>query len=836
SSVSPVAKQRLWRRGLPSRRAFPALTRPAAGARPEWARLGPLVRGKNEPSGDGRRFAFTGSQAEHRSLISSNKNMSDEDNISTLAYTKSPKLCKRTTFQEELHEALHARAAKQQTAEYSEDFESDEEGSEEEFPETVENTSEKSVAFAVPLSKYNRCNGNALKSESTDDFSSSEEDERPPCVSTAEGEAVKEERQDVRFSIIECSDAERSTTKKSIPFETSLRDHCLGEKEIDAELMLAEGEKRLKERTVSWEKYPNKGTHQDDLVAEEGLGFEEECNQQNEPTLFKLQSEKDNTKIKPVPKPREFKTKTASASAENVSISAVSDPLKPSPQSRSILRRNCHVEDREGGKGEDRGSYGHKFFSLSAPSSETRLNDQVMKSEKRALSESPGAEGPWLASSSSPFPIHFSSVDEKSGDLKLTISGEEPSLKDEEEKETDTCSDSNLPESGRKSPSVIELMMTTVYENAKKLKKSAEEYLEEKQKLEDSATADRSNEATNDNISEEKEALNSSKVALNISKEPVKEGSEEKEAVLQKSKSSVSRSLSSTYMRKTGKPSHIPTSTSSQYLGTLKFLDNKHLQKYSAELDKADSLRAAVYQDWLEKKRIFLLELQRIKRNKAESLRDKNEKKEVAKREEAIASFEAWKAMKEKETKKLAEKKRLEEAKKKQEAELTEKKKEEAQKAFDKWKEKKAEYLKQQMEMEKRAERLKKKKEEEIIAQKKKDNRSAVEKWNEKKEELMKQKRKQTARERKKEEQDVEREEKDKKAIEAYEKWLEQPLLQGHVSTAQNLQNTAAQAAQVKKELDEMIQRKQKKLHVIFEDEVPPPWSPPGKALPTRNY
>uniref|UniRef100_A0ABM5GIZ4 Microtubule-associated protein 9 isoform X2 n=1 Tax=Pogona vitticeps TaxID=103695 RepID=A0ABM5GIZ4_9SAUR len=766
--------------------------------------------------------------------------MSDED-IRTLAYAKSPKFCKRTTFQEELQETLYARAAKQQTAEYSDDFESDEEGSEEEFPETMKNTSEKSVAFAVPLLKYNRCNVNTLKSESADNFSS-EEDERPQCVPMVEGEVIKEERQDVPFPLIECSESEGSTTKKSIIFETSLRDHYLVEKEIVDDLMLAEDEERLKERTVSGKKHPSKRMQEDDSVAEEGLSFDGEVNQQNEATVFELQLEKDDmiqckSEIKPVPKPREFKTKTASASAENVSIPALSDHFKPSSQSRSVLRRTCHVEDFEGGKGEDRGSHNHRFFSLSAPSSETRLNDQVMKSEKRALSESPGAEGPWLASSSSPFPIHFSSVDERTGDSNLTTSREEPSLKDDEEKETDTCNDLNFPESGRKSPSVIELMMTTVYEKTKKLNKSVEEYLEEKQTLDYSVTDDRSNEATNDDKSEAKIPLSSSKTALSTSKEPVKEGSEEKEAVQQKAKSSVNRSLSSTYLKKTGKPSHIPTSTSSQYLGTLKFLDNKHLQKYSAELDKADSLRAAVYQDWLEKKRIFLLELQRIKRNKAESLRDKNEKKEAAKREEALASFEAWKAMKEKEAKKLAEKKRLEEAKKRKEAELNEEKKKEAQKAFEKWKEKKAEYLKQQMKREKRAERLKKKQEEEIITEKKKDSRSAVEKWNEKKEEFMKQKRKEKAQERKKiEEQGVEEEEKDKKAIEAYEKWLEEPLPQGHVRTVQNQQNTATQAAQKKKELNEMIQRKQKKLHVIFEDEIPPPWSPPGKALSTRSY
>lgn len=56
------------------------------------------------------------------------------------------------------------------------------------------------------------------------------------------------------------------------------------------------------------------------------------------------------------------------------------------------MRKSNHVEDYEGTKAEGRIPNHHRLFSLSAPSSETRLNDQVMKSERRALSESPGAE------------------------------------------------------------------------------------------------------------------------------------------------------------------------------------------------------------------------------------------------------------------------------------------------------------------------------------------------------------------------------------------------------------------------------------------------------------
>ncbi|XP_039219009.1 microtubule-associated protein 9 isoform X2 [Crotalus tigris] len=471
---------------------------------------------------------------------------------------------------------------------------------------------------------------------------------------------------------------------------------------------------------------------------------------------------------KPVPEPREFKTKAVSASAENISIPALYDFSKQSPQPRSILRKSSHVEDYEGTKAEGRIPNHHRLFSLSAPSSETRLNNQVMKSEKRALSESPGAEGPLIANSSSSIPIQLSSVNEKTGDSNLAVSGNKTSSKDNEHKEIDNFYDLRLLENDRKSPSVIELMMTTVYENTKKQYKPTEDFLEQKlQMLKPSE--DDSIETPKDDPSEQKVALTTSKSVMDSSKDFVKEECEEVEAAPQKAKI---RSLSTTYLKKTGKYSPVTRSTSAQYLGTLKFLDNKHLQKYSADLDKADSLRAAVYQDWLEKKRIFLLELQRIKRNKAENLQEKNEKKEAAKREEALASFEAWKAMKEKEEEKLAEKKKLEAAKKKKEAELNEKKKEEAQKAFEKWKKKKAAYLKQQIQKEKRVERLKKK-EQELVAEKRRDSRSAVEKWNENKEEFMKQKKKEKIQEKKKEvEKQVEKEEQDKRALDEYKKWL----------------------------------------------------------------
>ncbi|XP_030420486.1 microtubule-associated protein 9 isoform X5 [Gopherus evgoodei] len=676
--------------------------------------------------------------------------MSDEEIGTTLAYTKSPKVSRRTTFQNELQEAISARAARQQTAEYSDDFDSDED---EELPENnsaVENTNKKSVAFNITLSDDETTQKKALlKSEIADDLTSLLHEEKLQQMTILKSQNLSGDREDET----ECLFIEKLTCRDNEG------DHC------------------------------------------------------NESHMAILQNEREEItqhefENKPVPKLREQRIKNIS-SAENVSISALDDHYKPSPQPRSVLRKSSHVEDKDVARAEDKASSSYRLSSFSAPSSLTRLSDIITTSEKRTLAESPSPEGPWLTSSPAPFPIHFHSADEISADSSLLMCGEGSPSKGQDQTEDNDCRDLKLENNGRKSPSVIELMMTTVYEKTKKLQKSSDYQLEENLRtLEEKFIANGIKEVSLNNKSEDM-------AEVSTSEDSDKKEFEYKETLSQKVRpSSSSRSLSSTYLKKAGKTIPPSTTTSSQYLGTLRVLDNKHLQKYSAELDKADSLRAAVYQDWLEKKRVFLLELQRIKRNKAENLKNANEKKEATKKEEAIASFEAWKAMKEKEAKKkLADKRKLEELKKRRAAEQNEEKKEEAQKAFEKWKEKKAEYLREQSRKEKRAERIKKKKEEEAIAEKKRDSMSAVDKWNEKKEEFVKQKKTEKIQEKRQQEiEQVEREEKDKRAMEEYERWLE------------------------KKERRDQIEKKQKKLQVILEDENPPPWSPPGKAVSSRNY
>uniref|UniRef100_A0A673SXV9 Microtubule associated protein 9 n=1 Tax=Suricata suricatta TaxID=37032 RepID=A0A673SXV9_SURSU len=203
-----------------------------------------------------------------------------------------------------------------------------------------------------------------------------------------------------------------------------------------------------------------------------------------------------------------------------------------------------------------------------------------------------------------------------------------------------------------------------------------------------------------------------------------------KKSTNNRASSAYGRLMTSEFLKKSSSIRRPPSATtSSHYLGTLKVLDQKPSQKQNVEPERADNIRAAVYQDWLEKKNVYLHEMHRIKRIESENLRIQNEQKRAAKREEALASFEAWKAMKEKEAKKIAAKKRLEEKNKKKTEEENAVRKGEALQAFERWKEKKMEYLREKNKKEKEYERAKRQKEEETIAEKRKDNLTAVEKW-----------------------------------------------------------------------------------------------------------
>ncbi|XP_026703588.1 microtubule-associated protein 9 [Athene cunicularia] len=574
------------------------------------------------------------------------------------------------------------------------------------------------------------------------------------------------------------SNSGAESTKKSVAAESPLSDDDASQKSDPKneaadgltlsfhekklqQIMLLESENIQDDRKDSEEECLESRNESDDRKNNEECSAAEEVpcdNSESDPCnylpIHEVQTKRNQEENKPVPKPRAHKARNASASA---------------------------------------------------PSSLTTLNVQAMP-KKKLLDESPGPEGSWLESTSPQFSINFTSHNERSGDSDLLICGEAPPVKDQDE--MISTSDLKLEDNNRKSPSVTEVTMTTVYEKTKKLEKSPVDSSDETLKIvEGKIVTDTIREVSVNDPSECGEAKNTSK-------DSVKKLSETKERVLQNPKASLSdRSLSSVHLKKKAEAVPPGTPVSSQYLGSLKVLENKRTQKNGTEFDKADSLRAAVYQNWLEKKRVFLLELKRTEKKKAENLRNNAEEKEAVKREEAIASFEAWKKKKGREAKKLSEKKKLEELKRKKAAEQNEEKAEAAQKAFEKWKERKVEYLREQSRKEKQSERIRKKKEEELVAEKKRESMSAVEKWNERKEEYIKQKKiEKTVERRNQEIQQAKKEEKSKKAMEEYERWLE------------------------KKERREQLEKKKKNLQAVHGNEVLSPWSPPGKVTYSRNY
>ncbi|XP_077033349.1 microtubule-associated protein 9 isoform X2 [Agelaius phoeniceus] len=356
----------------------------------------------------------------------------------------------------------------------------------------------------------------------------------------------------------------------------------------------------------------------------------------------------------------------------------------------------------------------------------------------------------------------------------------------EKDQKTVNTSDLKLEDNGMKSPSV---------DSSDGMMKITEE-----QKI-----ADAMQEVSVNDQSEHGEAKN---------KNSIKKLSETKERVLKNQKASLSdRSTTSVYLKRKGKAVPSTSPVSSQYLGSLKMLEDKCMQKKSPEFNKVDNLRAAVYQNWLERKKLLLLELKRSEKEKAEILRNNTEKKEALKREEAIACYEAWKKKKEKEARKLSERKKHEELEEKKPAEQNKEKTEAAQAAFKKWKERKVEYLREQNRKEKQSERMRKKIEEDLVAEKRRVSVSAVEKWNEKKKEYIKKKKVEKFLEKKKREmQQAKKEEKSEKAMEEYERWLENKMRR------------------------EQLEKNQKKLQAVHGNEMSPPWRPPGKVTYSSNY
>ncbi|NXD89683.1 MAP9 protein, partial [Chaetorhynchus papuensis] len=338
------------------------------------------------------------------------------------------------------------------------------------------------------------------------------------------------------------------------------------------------------------------------------------------------------------------------------------------------------------------------------------------------------------------------------------------------DQKTVSTSDLKLRDRDRKSSSVIEQMRTTVYERTKELEQPTADSSDGMVKIaEGQVITDTMQEVSVNDQSEHGKAKNMSKNSVKV-------------LLIHSLVLFGTMSTSFGHLKKKGKAVQKTSDVSSQYPGSLKVLEDKRMPKKSPEFNKVDNLRAAVFQNWLEKKRLLLLELKRTEKEKAEILRTNTEKKEALKKEESIACFEAWKKKKEKEAKKLSEKKKLEELEEKTPAEQDKEKTEAAQAM---------QYL---------------------VCYMMTPCSSLSLCRNEKKEEYIKKKKLEKFLERRKRQmQQAKKEEKSEKAMEEYERWLENKIRREH------------------------LEKIQKKFQAVHGNEMSPPWRPPGKVTYSSN-
>ncbi|XP_069385513.1 microtubule-associated protein 9 [Paralichthys olivaceus] len=245
----------------------------------------------------------------------------------------------------------------------------------------------------------------------------------------------------------------------------------------------------------------------------------------------------------------------------------------------------------------------------------------------------------------------------------------------------------------------------------------------------------------------------------------------------------------------------------SKYLGSLKVLDRK-VSLQESQPQAADSLRAAIYQEWLKKKMEKSRENMQLKK-KEELLQEKKKKEEDAKKEDAVASYAAWKEKKAQSLKAKAKEKQDMMRKEQRASEETKEKRQSAKQVFEKWKQEHDHLLGEKYRKQKEAEnklQLKKQTEEE---EKKRESASAFSEWCEKKKDVLHEKVTMEHKEvkTKAEEERYMKEERDKMAVEMYENWL------------------------ARKDLEQKRRREERRIKAILQDSPPPPWSPPNKTI-----
>ncbi|XP_056335423.1 microtubule-associated protein 9 [Danio aesculapii] len=675
--------------------------------------------------------------------------MDDEPVSTTLAYTKSPKTSRRTTFQDELKKAVSARAHRHS---YSDDFENDDDEEDckvkgdddddilntliktqkqkkERFKamktkgkindfmlsdDEEENVKPKKVSFmktkrtSSPLHfEQSNSAGNADGQRSSVHSSQSRNSSQSPSNSYT---PEKNQQSDSPFS---------SSSDKNVPESTLLQND---EQSKSAVWLRSQTESSMMRKSLSESPLP---LNSENSQWDSSIPFTSEGSQWDSPVPLPSEKDEDNRKIEkddevPVPQPRERSVKS------KLSAGCLLQDVSPRPKPRQKTSNLCDT-----GQIEEETKPETPDCSRTATSSMSIAFSNRSSSEKSqaSINECTSVQGP-------------------DGDQAMT---ERLFLSAEQVSENPAIAGSAATEESKE--------------------RNCSTSFEEKP---ESSQGDLEQASTTPNHMSRKTTYRPSS-----------------------SQSTSSRKSKRSYKAE------------SKYLGTLKILDQR-TQEAQQVPEAADSLRAAVYQEWLKKKEETLEINRRAKKQEQKMKEEKMQEEKLSKTADAKASYDAWKEKKRDVIRKKVNEKQKLINQQQMEMDKKQEKKETAKQVFEKWKEEHDSILKDKIREKKQAERKQKLQQVTEKEDRKKDCSSAFTKWSDKKKDVIEEKVREERRKQKiKEvEEQYEKDEKDKMALEMYDKWLR------------------------RKEFQQEKERKEKRIQAILQEEPPPPWSPPNKTIP----
>ncbi|XP_042622657.1 microtubule-associated protein 9-like isoform X10 [Cyprinus carpio] len=651
--------------------------------------------------------------------------MDDEPFSTTLAYTKSPKASRRTTFQDELKTAVSARANMHS---YPDDFDDDDDDDDDILNELLKMQKQKKGRFKAGKTK-GIINDFKLSGDE-------EENVKPKKVSFMKTKRTSSPVNSEQLNFMKSGD-DRHSSVRSQSNSSSLHSDSpfssLSEKFLP-ESALLQNHERSKSVTQSrnqTESVVKKSLSDSPLPLNSENSQRESC-----PEPLPPEQDEDNQRIgEPrVPQPRERSVKP------KLSTGCPAQDMSPRPKPRQRTVNMCDFGQLEEEPPAETPAYSRTATSsmsiaLSSEKSQTSASDSVLHpDEDQAMSEK----------------SEFCSPAEQMSEAPVTVD----SAASEESKERNYST--SLEETHESLQGSLDHTSTTLSQ------KSADSITRMHQTL---------------------KLIDTEQRLLDIRPSS--------------SRSSSSRKPKSSYKAE------------SKYLGALKILDRR-TEEIQRVPEAADSLRAAVYQEWLKKKEETLKITRSAKKQEEKLKEEKVQEEKLAKIADAKASFDAWK---EKKSEVIRTKvKEKQEAIKQQQIEMNKKQenKETAKQIFEKWKEEHDSILKDRIREKKQSERRQKLQQAKEKHERKKDSISAFAGWSDRKKDVIGEKvRAEHRKEKIKEvEEEYEKEEKEKMALEMYDKWLK------------------------RKEFQQKRERKEKKIQAILQEEPPPPWSPPNKTIP----